>query len=134
MGTYSLRTGPAPGLEERNKFIGRRGAPPFLGASPLVAGAPRRPINLLRSSKPGACSQAREHRAILEGNKGTRTPLGDPQRSTVGAESPAHRAAVIKENSKWRPSVKKMAGNTNFRFVILLYNCSDVHSRESRRG
>ena len=28
------------------------------GASHLVAGASRRPINLLRSSKPGACSQA----------------------------------------------------------------------------
>ena len=40
----------APGLEERSKFIGRREA--------LVIGALRRPINLLRSSKPGGCSQA----------------------------------------------------------------------------
>ena len=34
------------------------GGIPFLGASHLVAGASRRRINLLCSSKPGACSQA----------------------------------------------------------------------------
>ena len=31
----------------------------------------------------GKCMGTWEHRAILEGNKGTKTPLGDPQKSVI---------------------------------------------------